>query len=137
MRYLSDFFGNIPGIMLHEYKFFLHFLYVFQSFCWLTSLLNGPSLGNLKDQRVMQDKPSGPMGYNFSPPATSPIISSAFALWANLELYILVNLNLRINTVLEVLKKPKVTAFPCLIWVKLVDNIFTNRVNKVIHLSYF
>ena len=71
----------------------------------------------------MQDKPSGPMGYNFSPPATSPIISSAFALWANLELYILVNLNLRINTVLEVLKKPKVTAILCLIWVKLVDNI--------------
>ena len=60
---------------------FLNFLYVNQFVCWLTSLLKGPSFGNLKDQRGMQDKPPGPVGCSNSPLATSPIISSAFALW--------------------------------------------------------
>ena len=91
MIYLSDIFGNIPWILLDEFKHFLNFLYVHQSVCWLTSLLKGPSFGNLKDQRGLQDKPPGPVGYHYSPPATSPIISSAFALLENKELYILTN----------------------------------------------
>ena len=62
------------------------------SVCWPTSLLKGPSFGNSKEQRGLQDKPLGPMDYHYSPPPTSPIISSAFALLANLELYILVPL---------------------------------------------
>ena len=48
---------------------------------WLTSLLKGPSFVNLKDHRGLQDKPPGPVGYHYSPPATHPIICSDFALY--------------------------------------------------------
>ena len=37
-----------------------------------------------------QGMPPGPVGYHYSHSATSPIINSSFALWANMELYILV-----------------------------------------------
>ena len=68
----------------------MNFLYVRQSVYWLTSLLKVPSFGNLKDQMGLQDKPPGPVGYNYSPTANSPIINSAFALWENAKFYILV-----------------------------------------------
>ena len=92
MRDLPSVFGNIPGSLLHSFQFFLNFLYDRQSVFWLFSLLKGQIFGNVKDQRGLQDKPPGPVGYHYSPPATSPIISSAFALLANAELYILVPL---------------------------------------------
>ena len=38
----------------------------------------------------MQGKPPGPVGCHYSPTATSPIISSVFSLWANVELYIFI-----------------------------------------------
>ena len=86
---LSDLFGNIPGILLHLFQIFPNFQYVRQSVCWLTSLLKGQSFGNLKEKKGLQYKPPGPVGQHYSPSATSPKISYAFALWAKAELYIL------------------------------------------------
>ena len=85
MRDLSDFF-LILGILLHYFKIFLNYLYVCHSVCWPISLLKGPSFGNFKDQRGLQDKSPSPAGYKYSPQANSPILSSAFALWAKAEL---------------------------------------------------
>ena len=34
-----NFFGDIPGMLLHHFKIILNFLYVCQSVSWLTSLL--------------------------------------------------------------------------------------------------
>ena len=90
MRFLSDHFIGISRMFVHQIKIFLNFLFVCESVCWLTSFQKGPSLGSLKDQSGLQDKPSGPVGYHYSPPATSPNIGSAFALWEDAELYILV-----------------------------------------------
>ena len=84
------FLETFLGFCYTSSNFFLNFPCVLQSVCWLTSLLKGPSFGNLKDKWRLQDKPPGPVGYHYSPPATSPISSSGFALWANMELYILV-----------------------------------------------
>ena len=39
MRYLSEIFGDIPGMLLHHFQIILNFLYVCQSVSWLTSLL--------------------------------------------------------------------------------------------------
>ena len=52
-------------------------------------VIKGQSFGHLKDKRGLQDKPCAPEGYLNSLLPTNPIISSAFALWANVELYIL------------------------------------------------
>ena len=39
MRYLSDFFGEIFVILVHNFQIILNFLYGCQSVSWLTSLL--------------------------------------------------------------------------------------------------
>ena len=44
----------------------------------------------IKGQKTLQDNPTVPLGYHYSNPATSPMISNDFALWAKAELYILV-----------------------------------------------
>ena len=54
-------------------------------------VIKEPSFSNLKDKWGQQDDPSAPEGYHYSPLPLSPIISSAFALWANAELYKLVH----------------------------------------------
>ena len=38
MRYLSDFFGYIPGILVHMLQMTLNFMYVCQPVCLLTFL---------------------------------------------------------------------------------------------------
>ena len=42
-------------------------------------LTEGAKFLSFKGPRGMQDKPPGPVGYQYSPQATSPIINSAFA----------------------------------------------------------
>ena len=39
MIYMNQIFGNIPGMLVHQIKIILNFLYVCQSVSWLTSLL--------------------------------------------------------------------------------------------------
>ena len=37
MRYLSEIFGDIPGMLVHYFQIILNFMYVCQSVCLLTS----------------------------------------------------------------------------------------------------
>ena len=39
MRYLSEIFGDIPGMLVHYFQIILNFMYVCQSVSWNTSLL--------------------------------------------------------------------------------------------------
>ena len=50
----------------------------------------GPSFGNLKDKRGLQDKSPVPEGHHYSLILPNPIISSALTLWTNAELFIFV-----------------------------------------------
>ena len=48
-----------------------------------------PYWSYINEKRGIRTDPPPLQGYHHSPPPSSPLISSAFALWANAELYIL------------------------------------------------